>query len=704
MSQETEKPAEHKILSQAARTGQGEADAASAQSAYPHVLQPLDLGFTRLRNRVLMGSMHTGLEDKARDFTKLAAYFARRAEGEAGLMVTGGITPNIRGWLSPFSGFLKYHFQVKRHTIVTRAVHEAGGKICMQILHAGRYGYHPFSVAPSAIQSPITPFKPKELTARGVEKQIRDYVNTALLAQEAGYDGVEIMGSEGYLINEFLVTRTNKRHDQWGGPFEKRVRFALEITERVRQAVGPEFIIIFRLSMLDLVQQGSTWDEIVALGKRLQELGVTLINTGIGWHESRVPTIATLVPRAGFAWVTERMKQELDIPLIATNRINDPAVAESIIANGQADMVSMARPFLADPDFVKKMRLGLPQRINTCIACNQACLDHVFKKKRATCLVNPLACYETEYTVKPARSPQHIAVVGAGPAGMSAAKTLAERGHQVTLFEASDALGGQFKLAARIPGKAEFENTIRYFREEMQRHGVTIKLNTPATAKALEGFDQVVLATGVKPRVPPIEGINHPKVIVYNDLIAGRREAGEKVAIIGAGGIGFDVAELLSESNPEVYENPEAFCREWGIDTEIKTAGGLTQAQHSPSPREIWLLQRKTSKPGKSLGKTTGWIHRLSLRKRGVKTLSGVSYQKIDDDGLHLIKDEKPLLLPVDNVIVCAGQESVRDLLQDLPENVPVHVIGGADKAGELDAKRAIRQGTLLGLRLDGSD
>ncbi len=669
-------------------------------NAYPHLLQPLDLGFTTLKNRVLMGSMHTGLEDRARDYHKLAAYFARRAEGEVGLMVTGGITPNIRAWLSPFSGFLKYRFQVKRHTLVTRAVHTAGGKICMQILHAGRYGYHPFSVAPSAIQSPITPFKPEALTSRGVEKQLRDYVNTALLAQEAGYDGVEIMGSEGYLINEFLAKRTNKRQDEWGGPYAHRMRFALDVTERVRQAVGPEFIIIFRLSMLDLVHEGSTWDEIVALGKRLQALGVTLINTGIGWHESRVPTIATLVPRAGFAWVTERMKRALDIPLIATNRINDPAVAEHIIASGQADMVSMARPFLADPDFVKKARLGLPQRINTCIACNQACLDHVFRKQRATCLVNPLACYETEYTVKPTDKPQKIAVVGAGPAGMSAAKTLAERGHKVTLFEASDELGGQFKLAANIPGKAEFENTIRYFREEMQRFGVDMRLNTTATTEALKNFDQVVLATGVKPRVPPIPGIDHPKVIVYNDLVAGRREAGQKVAIIGAGGIGFDVAELLSESNPAVYEDPQEFCREWGIDPEVKTEGGLTETRHSPSPREIWLLQRKTTKPGKTLGKTTGWIHRLSLRKRGVKTLTGVQYEKIDDAGLHLIKDEKPLLLPVDNVIVCAGQESVRDLLPVLPDDLPVHVIGGADKAGELDAKRAIRQGTLLGLRL----
>jgi 2,4-dienoyl-CoA reductase (NADPH2) len=672
----------------------------TADAAYAALLQPLDLGFTTLRNRVLMGSMHTGLEDRARDFPKLAAYFARRAEGEAGLMVTGGITPNIRGWLSPFSGFLKYRFQVNRHRILTQAVHAAGGKICMQILHAGRYGYHPFSVAPSAIQSPITPFKPKALTARGVEKQIRDYVNTARLAQEAGYDGVEIMGSEGYLINEFLVKRTNKRQDEWGGEFDKRVRFALEITERVRQAVGPDFIIIFRLSMLDLVRQGSTWDEIVALGKRLQELGVTLINTGIGWHESRVPTIATLVPRAGFAWVTERMKKELEVPLIATNRINDPAVANAIIAEGKADMISMARPFLADPDFVKKTRLGVPQRINTCIACNQACLDHVFQKKRATCLVNPLACYETEYTVKATDNPQRIAVVGAGPAGMSAAKTLAERGHQVTLFEASGELGGQFKLAANIPGKAEFENTIRYFTEELQRHGATIKLNSPATAEQLKGFDQVVLATGVKPRVPPIPGIDHPKVIVYNDLIAGRREAGNKVAIIGAGGIGFDVAELLSESNPAVYEDPQAFCREWGIDQEVRAEGGLTEACHSPSPREVWLLQRKTSKPGKTLGKTTGWIHRLSLRKRGVKMLSGVQYEKIDDAGLHIIKDEKPQLLPVDNIIVCAGQESVRDLLDELPAELPVHVIGGAEKAGELDAKRAIRQGTLLGLEL----
>ncbi|HHL31349.1 MAG TPA: NADPH-dependent 2,4-dienoyl-CoA reductase, partial [Oceanospirillales bacterium] len=528
-----------------------------------------------------------------------------------------------------------------RHKLVTNAVHQADGKICMQILHAGRYGYHPFILSPSGLQSPITPFKPKLMRVKDIEKQIMSFVNTAQLAQEAGYDGVEIMGSEGYLINQFLVKRTNHRKDNWGDSFANRTRFAKEIVERTRQAVGKNFIIIYRLSMLDLVSQGSTWSEVVELASEMEQLGVTIINTGIGWHEARIPTIATCVPPGAFSWVTEKLRPHVKTPLITTNRINTPEIAEQILAGNKIDMVSMARPLLADPAFVQKAMNNKAQEINTCIGCNQACLDHVFKNKRATCLVNPLACYETEYQIKPATTIKSCAVVGGGPAGMACAKTLAERGHNVTLFEANDRLGGQFNLAANIPGKAEFFHTIRYFETQFKKHKVNVQLNQSVAAKDLSAFDEVIIATGVKPRIPKIEGIEHEKVIIYNELIKKEKTAGQRVAIIGAGGIGFDIAEFLSEDNPAVYSDAKAFCQEWGIDMRIENEGGLTKAQHAKSPRELYLLQRKTSKPGKGLGKTTGWIHRLALKKRGVKTLVGCSYNKIDDQGLHITIKKK---------------------------------------------------------------
>lgn len=673
---------------------------------YPHLLKPLDLGFTTIKNRVLMGSMHTGLEDKSKHYQTLATYFAKRAQGQVGLIVTGGIAPNIRAWTGPMSGFLKYKFQTKRHKIVTNAVHNADGKICMQILHSGRYGYHPFTVSPSGIQSPITPFKPRLMTARDIEKQIKAFVNTAQLAQSAGYDGVEIMGSEGYLINQFIVKKTNHRKDGWGDSFDNRTRFAKEIVERTRAAVGSDFIIIFRLSMLDLVSQGSTWEEVVSLGKDLEQLGVTIINTGIGWHEARIPTIATCVPPGAFTWVTEKIRPHVNIPLITTNRINTPEIAESILASNNIDMVSMARPLLADANFVQKAIDNKPDEINTCIGCNQACLDHVFKGKRATCLVNPLACYETEYIIKPTESAKSCAVIGGGPTGMSCAKTLAQRGHNVTLFEASGKLGGQFNLAANIPGKDDFFHTIRYFKTQFEKHNVNVQLNRKITGKDLSAFDEVIIATGVKPRELKLAGIDHEKVIVYNELITKQKIAGKSVAIIGAGGIGFDIAEFLSEDHSikgtkdDVYSNPEAFCKEWGIDMTIEAEGGLTKANHAPSPREIYLLQRKTGKLGKGLGKTTGWIHRMALKKRGVKNLAGVTYNKIDDQGLHITHKEQDQVLEVDNIIICAGQVSVNELYEELKDKQSCHLIGGAEYAGELDAKRAIKQGVLLGSKL----
>jgi len=676
----------------------------SQLSQYPHLLEPLDLGFTRLRNRVLMGSMHTGLEDRKKDFPRLAEYFRQRAEGEVGLIVTGGFAPNIRGWLTPFGGTLMSSWQTPRHRLLTDAVHAEGGHICMQILHSGRYGYHPLQVAPSAIRSPISKFTPKGLSANGVEKQIKAYVRSASLARDAGYDGVEVMGSEGYLINEFIAPRVNKREDAWGGNAEKRMRFAVEIVRRIREAVGPDFIIIYRLSMLDLVPDGSNWEEVVLQAKAVEHAGATIINTGIGWHEARIPTIATMVPRAAFVDVTAKLKPEIKLPLVAVNRINTPGVAEEIIAAGKADMVSMARPLLADAHFVQKARAGQAAMINTCIACNQACLDHVFVGKPVSCLVNPRACEETTIQSTAAAVADKIAVVGAGPAGMACALESAKRGHKVTLFDSSDRLGGQFNLAAKIPGKDEFLETIRFFDNALQAAGVNQQLNMRVNAGDLGGFDQIVLATGVVPRTPPIEGIEHPKVLSYLDVIANPDAVGNSVAIIGAGGIGFDVAELLlAHATTDVESQKQHFFSEWGIDPEFKVRGGVKNIKpvSGEARRQVWLLQRKESKPGKGLGKTTGWVHRISLRKQKVKMLAGVEYLKIDDQGLHIRKGEEVELLAVDHVVICAGQLPQRELEEKLlAADKLFYRIGGAEKAGELDAKRAIREGTLLGLRI----
>jgi len=670
---------------------------------YPNLLAPLDLGFATLPNRVLMGSMHTGLEDHARDFAKLAAYFAERARGGVGLMVTGGIAPSIEGWLKPFAGRLSMPWHVARHRKVTRAVHSEGGRICMQILHAGRYAYHPLSVAPSRIKSPITPFTPRALSARGVERTIRDFVACAKLAQDAGYDGVEVMGSEGYLINQFLVEHTNRRGDNWGGTVENRQRFPVEIVRRTREAVGRDFIIIYRLSMLDLVENGQRWDEIVALAKKIETAGATIINTGIGWHEARIPTIVTSVPRAAFAWVTRRLKGEVAIPLITTNRINMPAVAEKILSDGDADMVSMARPLLADPNWVAKAREDDADKINTCIACNQACLDHVFENRRATCMVNPRACYETELIIASAAKKKRIAVIGAGPAGLACATTLAERGHAVTLFEQATEIGGQFNMAKRIPGKEEFHETLRYFSGRLRDTGVELRLGTRATAPLLKesGFDDIVIACGVTPRDTRIPGIERPNVMSYVDLLLGGRAAGQKVAIIGAGGIGFDVAEFLAEPAPSPTTDIARWTHEWGIDTTLAARGALARPAPEPSTREIWLLQRTEGKPGKRLNKTTGWVHRTTLKAKGVTMLGGVAYERIDDDGFHVRIDGEARVLPVDTIVVCAGQEPNRALHAELAAvNGNVHLIGGADVAAELDAKRAIAQGTRLAATL----
>ncbi|WLT30830.1 NADPH-dependent 2,4-dienoyl-CoA reductase [Geothrix sp. PMB-07] len=670
--------------------------------SYPHLLAPLNLGFTMLRNRVLMGSMHTNLEEAKDGFSKMAAFYAERARGGVGLMVTGGIAPNLRGRLTPFGAQLSWPWQVPKHRKVTAAVHAAGGKIALQILHGGRYSYHPLSVAPSALKSPITPFKPRELSPRAIRATIRDYARCAALAQRAGYDGVEIMGSEGYLINQFIAARTNRRTDAWGGSYDNRMRFPLEIVKAVREAVGAEFIIIFRLSMLDLVPDGSTWEEVVQLAKALEAAGVTILNTGIGWHEARVPTIGAMVPRGAYAWVTRKLKGEVGIPLITTNRINAPEVAEEILADGCADMVSMARPLLADPDFVNKAAEGRALDINTCIACNQACLDHVFQQKRATCLVNPRACFETELVFEPVIAPKRLAVVGGGAAGLSFACHAAERGHVVTLFEAASELGGQLNLAKRVPGKEEFFETLRYFGRRLATAGVTLRLGEQATPDVLREFEEVILATGVKARIPAIPGIDHPKVISYPDLLSGRKVAGQTVAIIGAGGIGFDVAEFLVHEphKPEV----QGYLDLWGVDGAHAHRGGLLPAPRPGEPRrKVFLLQRKTDRMGADLGKTTGWIHRAILKAMKVKMQGGIAYERIDDEGLWIRdgKDAGSKCLAVDSIILCAGQVSERSLAEPLEAlGKPVHFIGGADVAAELDAQRAIRQGAELAARI----
>jgi len=675
-------------------------------TAFPHLLAPLDLGFTTLRNRTLMGSMHTGLEEMPNGFERMAAFFAERARGGVGLIVTGGVGPNEEGSVRAGAAKLSTAAEAEEHKVVTQAVHEAGGKICMQILHAGRYAYSPQLVAPSAIQAPINPFTPRELDEGGIEKQISDFVNCASLAREAGYDGVEVMGSEGYFINQFLVAHTNHRTDRWGGSYENRMRLPVGIVRRVREAVGRDFIIIYRLSMLDLIEGGSTWDEVVQLAKAIEQAGATLINTGIGWHEARIPTIATKVPRAAFTKVTAKLRGEVGIPLVTTNRINTPEIAEQVLAEGDADMVSMARPFLADPDFVNKAAADRSDTINTCIGCNQACLDHTFSGKLTTCLVNPRACYETELNYIPTAAVKRIAVVGAGPAGLSAATVAAERGHQVTLFDSASEIGGQFNVAKRVPGKEEFEETLRYFDRKLKGTGVEVRLDTRATAQDLlsGGYDEIILATGVAPRTPDIPGIGHPKVIGYLDAILQRKPVGGRVAVIGAGGIGFDVSEFITHQGESTSLNREAFWKEWGIDLGLEARGGIAgvePAPHAPA-RQVYLLQRKKTKVGNGLGKTTGWIHRTGLKNKQVQMVSSVEYLKVDDQGLHVrVADGEPQLLPVDTVIVCAGQDPLRELQAELEAGgARVHLIGGADVAAELDAKRAINQGSRLAAEL----
>lgn len=686
---------------------------------YPHLFTPLDLGFTTLKNRALMGSMHTGLEEAKDDFRQLSAYFAARARGGAGLMVTGGIPPNRQGWLSPFAAKLSSHGEALKHRNITEAVHAEDGKICLQILHAGRYSVHPFSVAPSAIKSAINPFKPWAMSPRLIRATINDFANCAALAREAGYDGVEIMGSEGYLINQFIAPRTNKRTDDWGGSFEGRIRFPQEIMRAVREKAGHDFIVIFRVSMLDLVEEGSTWEEVEQLAFAIEAAGATMINTGIGWHEARVPTIATLVPRGAYAWVTKRLMGKLKIPLIATNRINTPEKAEELLREGYANMVSMARPFLADPDFMRKAAAGHADEINTCIACNQACLDHVFSHKTASCLLNPRACKESKFVeFGPASghfpvlsgSKQKIAVVGAGPAGLSAATEFANLGHEVHLYEASDVIGGQFNVAKRIPGKEEFYESIRYFGKMLEKTGVHTHLNTRVEAQFLiqEKFNQVVLATGVTPRTPPIPGIEHPKVVSYLDVLLSKKPVGQQVALIGAGGIAFDVATFLTHP-PQRVENGmpvaltqweaagAAYRTDWGVDTQYKNRGGIAKPHPEAIERRVWILQRSKGKPGERLGKTTGWAHRAALKARSVQMLAEVQYVKIDDEGLHVTIKGQPQVLPVDNVVICAGQEPLRELYAPLQAaGIKVHLIGGAKEASELDAKRAIEEGLLV--------
>ncbi|WP_416139693.1 FAD-dependent oxidoreductase [Halomonas sp. HK25] len=671
-----------------------------AVTAYPHLFRSLSVGHLTLPNRVLMGSMHTNLEEMPGGFERLAAFYAERTREGVALIVTGGIAPNPEGAVFQGAATLEREAQLPDHRRVVEAVHAEGGRICMQILHAGRYAYSPGLVAPSAIQAPINSFMPRALDDDEVNQQIADYVRCARLARAAGYDGVEVMGSEGYLINQFVCRRTNHRDDAWGGNFASRIRFPVEIVRRIREAVGDDFLIIFRLSMIDLVEEGSTHDEVVALGRAVEAAGASLINTGIGWHEARVPTIVTSVPRAAFTEVTRRMKAELSVPLVTTNRINMPEVAERVLAEGHADMVSMARPFLADPAWITKAAEGRAEEINTCIACNQACLDHTFQGKATSCLVNPRAGHETELLIAPAETPRRVAVVGGGPAGLAAALTAAQRGHAVTLFERGTELGGQFNYARRIPGKEEFNETLRYFRVMLDRHGVWVRLDCEADVQALRDFDAVVLASGVRPRHLELPGLDHPKVMSYPAAILHPERVGRRVAIIGAGGIGFDVAELLTQGGHSALDR-DAWCDEWGVDLSVATPGGLKVARRPEVPRRVFLLQRKASKPGRGLGKTTGWVHRASLKHRGVETLTGCEYQGVDDAGLHLRVGGETRLLEVDTVVVCAGQEPVRELFEPLrAEGLEVHLIGGAEEAAELDAKRAIDQGTRVAAAL----
>ena len=664
---------------------------------YPHLLAPLDLGFTRLKNRVLMGSMHTNLEELPNGFNKLAHFYAERAEGGVALIVTGGIAPNPESGGLPGAAMMHSEKDVQNHQQVTSAVHHAGGKICMQILHTGRYAYHPRLIAPSAIQAPINPFKPRELAIEEIGQQIVDFVSCAVLAQKAGYDGVEIMGSEGYFINQFIASGTNQRKDEWGGSYQNRIKLAVEIVRRTRAAVGEHFIIIYRLSMLDLVDSGSNWNEVIELGKAIEQAGATLINTGIGWHEARIPTIATMVPRAAFTWVTAKFRKEVSIPVITSNRINRPEVAEQVLARGDADMISMARPMLADPDWVNKAAQHREDEINTCIACNQACLDHVFQLKPASCLVNPRACAETGLNYSKTARPKKLAVIGAGPAGLAFATTAALRGHRVELYEASDKVGGQFNIAKKVPGKEEFEETLRYFKRQLAINGVQVKLNHTMTEAGLAALaaDEIIIATGIIPRTPDIKGIGHRKVLSYLDVFNGA-ELGSKVAVLGAGGIGFDLCEFITHEGPSTSLDIPAFMQEWGVDMSLRERGGLlANSQSRHSAREVFLLQRKNSKPGAGLAKTTGWIHRASLARKGVHMIPSCDYHKIDDQGLHLSIDGQAQILDVDNIITCTGQESL-NYLEAAVKDKPVHLIGGAEKALELDARQAIARGCEL--------
>ncbi|MEV6796275.1 NADPH-dependent 2,4-dienoyl-CoA reductase [Streptomyces sp. NPDC051320] len=672
-------------------------------SPYPHLMSPLDLGFTTLPNRVLMGSMHLGLEEAPDGFERLAEFYATRARAGAGLIVTGGIAPNEQGRPSAGGAKLTTEAEAAEHATVTAAVHRAGGRIALQILHFGRYAYHEALVAPSAVQAPISPFVPHALTDDEVEQTIEDFARTAELARSAGYDGVEIMGSEGYLINEFIASRTNHRDDRWGGSYENRTRFPLEIVRRVRERVGPDFILIYRLSMLDLVPGGSSLEEVVSLARQVEAAGATIINTGIGWHEARIPTIVTSVPRGAYTWATKKVMGSVTVPVVTSNRINTPEVAEELLAGGFGDMVSLARPFLADPEFVDKARRGRADTINTCIGCNQACLDHTFSGLITSCLVNPRACRETELVLSPTRRRKRIGVVGAGPAGLAFAVSAGERGHQVTLFDAADEIGGQLNVARRVPGKEEFDETLRYYRVQLELHGVDVRLKTRVTADALtaEGFDEIVLATGVTPRTPEIPGLDHPSVVGYLDVLRDGAAVGRRVAVIGAGGIGFDVAQYLTDSGESASRDPEVFFRQWGVDTEHRTPGGLREPVRAASPRTVHLLQRKPTKVGAGLGKTTGWIHRTELKHRGVTMIAGATYDRIDDEGLHVTVDGTSDVIPVDTIVLCTGQEPRRELYDALcAAGHPVHVIGGADVASELDAKRAIRQGTELAAAL----